>query len=143
MGHPTSRHAGVTLLEIMIVVAVIGLLSSIALPSYDEYIRRTHRGHARAALVQAAQWMERTATARGTYPNTNQIPANVLLVEGGRYNIVANSNGATYTLTATPTNAAQADDPCAAYRIDEVGRRSQEAAGTMTPTLPADTCWDR
>lgn len=143
MDHRASRIAGVTLLELMIVVALIGLLSSIALPSYDEYIRRTHRGHARAALVQAAQWMERAATARGTYPITNQIPANVLVVDGGRYHIVANSNGATYTLTATPTAAAQAGDPCAAYRIDEAGRRSQEAVGTMPPALPAETCWDR
>jgi type IV pilus assembly protein PilE len=127
----------------MIVVAVIGVLASIALPGYEEYIRRTHRAHARAALVQAAQWMERAATARGAYPTTAQIPAGVLLVEGRRYNVAANSNdGSTYTLTATP-NGAQAVDPCASLRIDEVGRRSLTAANSVHPTLPIDTCWDR
>jgi type IV pilus assembly protein PilE len=63
----------------MTVVSVIGLLASIARPGYDEYIRRSHRTHARATLIQADQWMERAATARGTYPVTNQpLPQNEL-----------------------------------------------------------------
>lgn len=142
MYHPATRPTGFTLVEVMIVVAVVALLAGIALPSYQEYVRRAHRAHAQATLVQAAQWMERAATVRGTYPLTNQIPADLLRVEGGRYHVVAASDGATYTLTAIPT-AGQATDPCAAYRITETGRRSQETVGSLTPSLAEDACWNR
>jgi type IV pilus assembly protein PilE len=142
MHRATPHQTGFTLIEVMIVVAVVALLSAIALPSYQEYVRRAHRANAQATLVQAAQWMERAATVRGTYPLTNQIPVSLLLVEGQRYNVVAVSNGATYTLTATPV-AGQASDPCAAYQLDQTGRRSQAQAGSYAPALPADACWDR
>ena len=52
MKHP---HKGFTLIEVMIVVAIVGILAAIALPSYNEYIRRGHRAEARAALLQGAQ----------------------------------------------------------------------------------------
>ena len=142
MNHKAPPPAGFTLIEVMIVVAVVALLAGVALPSYQGYVRRAHRAHAQATLVQAAQWMERAATVRGTYPVTNQIPADVLRVEGGRYDVVAASDGATYTLTATPVGA-QATDPCAAYRINERGRRSQTTAGSYAPSLSVDACWDR
>ncbi|MCV0438657.1 MAG: type IV pilin protein [Hydrogenophaga sp.] len=142
MDHLATRQRGFTLIEVMIVVAVVALLAGIALPSYQEYVRRTHRAHAQATLVQAAQWMERAATVRGSYPVTNQIPADLLQVEGGRYTVVAVSDGATYTLTAIPT-AGQATDPCAAYRLTETGRRSQENVSSHTPSLSVDACWDR
>ena len=61
----TMRQQGFTLIEVMIVVAIIGILSAIAYPSYAEYIRRGHRAHARAGLLQAQQWLERASTATG------------------------------------------------------------------------------
>ena len=51
------RQRGFTLIEVMIVVAVVSILTAIAMPSYNEYIRRGHRADARAGLLQAAQWM--------------------------------------------------------------------------------------
>ena len=48
-----SKHQGFTLIELMIVVAVVAILSSIAYPSYTEYVRRGHRAEARAGLLQA------------------------------------------------------------------------------------------
>ena len=53
----TAPARGFTLIEVMIVVAIVAILSAIALPSYTEYIRRGNRAEARAGLLQAAQWM--------------------------------------------------------------------------------------
>jgi len=70
--HPFNRRLaqGFTLIELMIVVAVVGILSAIAYPSYTEYVRRGHRADARAGLLQVQQWLERAATATGTYPTS-------------------------------------------------------------------------
>ena len=59
------KHKGFTLIELMIVVAVVSILSAIAYPSYAEYVRRGHRSDAKAGLLQAQQWLERAATASG------------------------------------------------------------------------------
>ena len=50
-----QAQRGFTLIEVMIVVAIVGILSAIAYPSYQEYVRRGHRAEARAGLLQAAQ----------------------------------------------------------------------------------------
>ncbi|WP_082585882.1 type IV pilin protein [Hydrogenophaga sp. Root209] len=136
-------HRGFTLIELMIAVAVVALLAAVALPSYNEFVMRSHRANARAALLQAAQWMERTATAQGTYPLTAAIPPGVLFVEGGRYNINAVSNdGLAYTLTAIP-GAPQSTDRCASFQINQAGTRAQVATGDVPNPLGPMECWNR
>lgn len=127
----------------MVVIAVVAALVAFALPSYNEYVMRSHRTHARAALLEAAQWMERTATARGRYPSAAAIPAGVLAVEGGRYLVAASSlNGLDYTLTATPT-AEQAADRCGIFRINQVGTRRQLPTPEVPEPLGPLEYWNR
>ena len=131
-----QAQRGFTLIEVMIVVAIVGILSAIAYPSYQEYVRRGHRAEARAGLLQAAQWMERAATAPGTYPKTAQFPATLKTVPNDRYDISVNSNGSTFTLTAAPKGA-QASDKCGNYTLTNTGQRG------VSGSLSVTDCWGK
>ena len=76
---------GFTLIELMIVALIVAILVAIAVPSYQGYIVRANRSHAQAAVLRAAQWMERAATAQGVYPT--QLAPGLEFVEGGAYTV--------------------------------------------------------
>ncbi|WP_040327863.1 type IV pilin protein [Acidovorax delafieldii] len=143
--HPQNAQRGFTLIEVMIVVAIVGILSAIAYPSYTEYIRRGHRAEARAALLQAAQWLERAATATGTYPLTASFPNTLTTVPSGRYSVAVASPpasataGAAFTLTATPAGG-QVGDKCGNYTLTHSGVRG--AASATTGALVTE-CWSK
>ena len=68
------KQKGFSLIEIVTVVAMIGILAVIAIPSYRGYVRKSHRAAAKAALVDAAQGMERWMTRNGRYDTATVSP---------------------------------------------------------------------
>jgi type IV pilus assembly protein PilE len=136
------RHAqGFTLIEVMIVVAIVGILAAIAMPSYNEYIRRGHRADARAGLLQAQQWLERASTATGVYPTA--LPANLTWAADTtkRYTISIGGPATTssFTLTATPKGA-QVGDKCGNYTLTNTGTRAVVGA---TAGTTVNDCWNK
>ncbi|MCY1278731.1 hypothetical protein D9M69_540320 [compost metagenome] len=96
---------GFTLIELMIVVAVIAILAGIAYPSYQGYVRRTACEDAKGVLMGAANLMERFRAQNNTYAGAALDPYDQSPVDGAQQFTIAitASNATSYTLTATPT----------------------------------------
>jgi type IV pilus assembly protein PilE len=107
------RMAGVTLLELMAVVMIIGVLGMIALPSYRQYVMRAQRTDAKTALLRLQTNQERFYLANRTYGGTADLAALGFatgLTEAGSYQLtIAVADATTYTATATPVAGARID----------------------------------
>jgi type IV pilus assembly protein PilE len=136
------RSKGFTLIELMIVVAVIGILSAIAFPSYQEYVQRTRRSVAAGCLGELSQGMERIFTTSLTYKpgGVATLPAAACVTETSNfYTITLNAAAtttSTYLIEAAPVNSQTSDTKCATLSINEKGEKGESG----TATSVAD-CW--
>jgi type IV pilus assembly protein PilE len=149
--------AGFTLIELMIVVAIVGLLAAIALPSYQSYVARGHRAAARAQLSQAAQYMQRFYAANDRYdadrtgaqtiwaampPSFMRAPA-----DGRQIYEISNAganpstaSSSTFTLIMRPLSPGpMANDRCGGLTLTQAGAKGITAAAP-TAALIAE-CW--
>lgn len=143
-GPNMNQQQGFTLIEMLIAVALVGILAAVAFPSYTEFVRRGHRAEARAGLLQAAQWMERAATATGSYPTPAAFRATTLTtVPSGTYSITINddSTASAYTLTATAQNS-QTGDRCGAFTLAQDGLRGAKGK-KADETGYESSCWSQ
>ena len=129
-----SNSQGFTLVELLV---CLGVLASLAWPSYQSLILRSQRAQARASLLQAAHWFERAASANGSYPLANDVPATVLQIDGQRYKMSVTSTAQSYTLSAMPLGT-QTADACGTLTINHLGVRSVQGASQT-----AAQCWSR
>lgn len=138
--NPPSR--GFSLVEMLIVLAMVAILGAVALPLYDAHMRRARRAEARAALLQAAHRLEREATATGAYP-AGELPVSLATAAGGQYRITrlppaSEEDGALrFSLRAIPLGA-QARDECGTFTLNSTGER-----GLVDNRAPVAVCWHR
>ncbi len=131
------KQRGVTLMELMAVVAILGILTAIAYPSYRAQVRRSNRTEARVALEQTASAFEKCYTRYMRYDDTANCPAANQFTAGAGFNTPKGlfrvtgdiPDSTRYTLTATALGGQLSDTGCTALSIDQTGNR-----------LPA-TCW--
>lgn len=142
-----ARQSGFTLIELMVVVAVIAILGAIAYPSYQAHINKSRRADAQVGLVELAQFMERHYTSNGGYLSNGNAGVAPALPFTSTPKGSANSfytlsldegvlTAQAYVLQAVPMNA-MTGDKCGTLTLSSTGVKGQ-AAG-----LSLRECWGR
>ena len=139
------RQAGVTLMELLVVITIVGILASIAYPAYTQFVRQTNRTDATKTMQLAAQSMERCYSVNFTYVgcSVNGVIVNDTSTIGTPnlyYTITfAIPDAQDYTMTAVARLAPQtADSQCFTFTLSSTGQVAavNSAAGNTTVS-----CW--
>jgi type IV pilus assembly protein PilE len=156
-----KKMAGFTLIELMITIAIVGILARIAYPAYSDYIRKGRRAEVKAIMLEASQWMERfftenqryhanlanTATTDTTifYSAFKYSPKNATAASSAYYEISLTVNSSTpnaYTLTGAPINS-MSPDQCGSYVINQTSAKGNTgySAAFADAAAAASECW--
>jgi len=122
-----TKSSGFTMIELLIAVAIIGIISAVAFPSYSEYVRKTRRSDGHLALLNQIQSMERCKSTAFTYTGC---ALSSTTSNENYYDLTLASTASTFTVTATAKGAQTSDTGCTVLTLNDLGQQS-----------PA-TCWD-
>lgn len=158
-----KKSTGFTLVELMIVIVIISILMTIAVPAYTSQIRKSRRTEARTAVLDLAAREERFYSTGNTYSDkqtdlgyatsgtaTLAAPGGITL-NSGYYNLqVAFVPAApsatpptppTYTITATAIGAQANDTDCQSFSVNQIGQQTATNSGGATSATINSACW--
>ena len=141
--HRRNPH-GFTLIEVMVVVAIVGILATVALPSYQAHVMRTHRSSASACLTEQAQFLERVYTINLRYDQNagvaTALPATQCRTDlAARYTLSfpnAQPTQRGFVVQAVPQGSqATADTACGTLTVNQAGVKTISGSATVA------SCW--
>ncbi len=140
---------GVTLVELIVVMVIIAVLMSVAVPAYRQYTMRANRAEGQSVLLQLAANQERWYLNNNTYATNAQLtqdPPNGLgmraATQSGHYTVsVTASDATTFTGVATAQGGQSADSDCDVFAIDATGRRYAGPGPEFAANNDLENCW--
>jgi type IV pilus assembly protein PilE len=129
-----KQTRGFTLIELMIVIAILAIIVAFAWPSYLEHVRKSRRAEGTVHLLELADRMERYYSDQGTYAGATLGPAEadlyVAVSENGYYNLaITVQDNVSFTVTAAPTTKGnQDDDTCGTFTLTSTGLTSADGS---------------
>ncbi len=129
-----TRTRGFTLVELVIVLAVIAVLAAIAINSYRDHVLRSNRTEAMSALTELAQRQEEYFGNQQTYTGSLSTLNTSTTTDNGLYQLtIPASTTTSYTIRATPIDSQLQDQTCGWFQLNNLGQRTAENA----------ECWQR
>ena len=132
----TTLMRGITLIELLIVVVIVGILAAVAYPSYQNQVRKTKRADGKAKLMETAQALERCYTRFGSYNDGNCGVALPVLSDEGHYKLTGAVNATSFTLNAAPQGDQTRDSTCGTLRLTSTGLQGSQGEDT-----DVNNCW--
>ena len=126
------RQQGVTLVELILTIVIVGILSSIAYPKFSQYLQQSRRSEAHSALIKIANLQEQFFLQKQRYASLSELglktfPDNSHTTENDYYRITVTVTSASYRLTAMATNAQIHDTECQLFTLAQDGSRDSSS----------------